>query len=71
MNNYFLSIDKEYMNPKQEPHIRKIIRMYKGEIDGASEYALVFSFPDKNMQDATNDALYRFGVCASIVVNAN
>ena len=71
MNNYFLSIDKTYMNPKQEPHIRKIIRLYKGEIDGGSEYELVFSFPNKDMQEATNHALYRFGICASIVVNAN
>ena len=71
MNNFFLSIDRMYLNPNQEPHIKKIIKIFKGEVDGGSEYAIVFSFPNEDMQSSANQALYRFGVCADIVVNAN
>lgn len=71
MNNYFLSIDKMYLDSRaDQAHIYKVIRNGGGKVDGGSEYAIVFSFPDEASQTYTNNVLYRLGIGADIVVNA-
>lgn len=72
MNNFFLSIDKMYLDSRgDQAHIYKVIRNGGGKIDGGSEYTIVFSFPDEASQIYTNNVLYRLGISADIVVNAN
>ena len=72
MNNFFLSIDKMYLDSRgDKAHIFKVIRNGGGEVDGGSEYTVVFSFPDEASQLYVNKVLYRLGIGADIVINAN
>lgn len=69
MNNFFLSIDKMYLDSrKDQAHIYKVIRNGGGKIDGGSEYAIVFAFPDEASQMYINKVLYRLGIGADIVI---
>lgn len=70
MKNFYLSIDKMYLDSRgDQAHIYKVIRNGGGKVDGGSEYAIVFSFPDEASQLYTNNVLYRLGIGADIVLD--
>lgn len=69
MANYYLSIDKMYLDSRgDKAHIHKVIRNGGGKVDGGSEYAIVFEFPDEASLEYTNKVLFRLGICGDIII---